>query len=277
MRMQTIMRSVLSGIKVARVRIFDSVSEAIRSMHSERPHVVLTDLAMQPTSGVELIKLMRRPDMDPLCYVPIIVVTSQASRSMLVQSMEAGAHHVLAKPVSPSIILKTLRWVSRDSRVIAREGDRYIITGIEEVVSQIAGTQTSAAGGSNSGDDGLKFHRVANNGESGENGGLKFQREEAGDGSGDDGLKYQRVDTVEESDSGLKFSRDQAAQGDDDLKFRKEAEVSSNTPMPERKPTPFAAARPKPDASKEAAPAKDKPEEDAAPQRKRRAFAALAR
>ncbi|MEM1366229.1 MAG: response regulator, partial [Pseudomonadota bacterium] len=109
--MQTIMRSVLTSIKVSRVRIFDSVNDALRSMHSERPHVVLTDLAMHPTSGVDLIRLMRRPDMDPLCYVPVIVVTAQASRAMLMQAVEVGAHHVLAKPVSPMIILKTLKWL----------------------------------------------------------------------------------------------------------------------------------------------------------------------
>ncbi|MEO0637879.1 MAG: response regulator [Pseudomonadota bacterium] len=220
--MQTIMRSVLTSIKVSRVRIFDSVNDALRSMHSERPHVVLTDLAMQPTSGIDLIRLMRRPDMDPLCYVPVIVVTAQASRSMLMQAVEVGAHHVLAKPVSPMIILKTLKWLSRDARVIAEEGGRYIITGHEEIVSNLAETEV-AMGGGGSGEDGLKFSR----------------RESQKSGGSDSGLKFTRQESGEASDESLKFTRQDGAAGDDGLKFHRdetgqdEEAPSSVTPIPQ--------------------------------------------
>jgi CheY-like chemotaxis protein len=260
--MQTIMRSVLTSIKVSRVRIFDSVNDALRSMHSERPHVVLTDLAMQPTSGVDLIRLMRRPDMDPLCYVPVIVVTAQASRSMLMQAVEVGAHHVLAKPVSPMIILKTLKWLGRDARVIAEEGGRYIITGHEEIVSSLADAQV-ATGDGGSGDDGLKFSRRPSQDGASSDSGLKFTRTEAGESS-DDGLKFSRQET-ESSDEGLKFHRDGSGQDDADA-------PSSVTPMPDQPENGDAAANAAPNTDGEATPNPDHERP-----RPRRAFAPIAK
>jgi len=189
--MQNIIRSVLTSIKVNRVRVYESAQEAMRGMYAERPHVVLTDLALKPTSGIELIRLMRRTDMAPLCFVPII----------------------------PAMVLKGLRWVTGDDREMEAKGERFVINGYEEVLSALnygyGGRQGGGhndvsfrpiGGNSTGGDSDLKFHREAAN--EGLDEGLKFHRKDEISGEteiAEDALELDGEDTAEEGMSAAKL------------------------------------------------------------------------
>ncbi|NVK34838.1 MAG: response regulator [Rhodobacteraceae bacterium] len=135
--MQAIIRSIVSSFKVARVRAFDTVDEALQSMIAEPPNVILTDLRMKPTSGYQMLKLIRHRHMDPLCYVPILFLTAHGTLALVEKSLRAGAHHVLAKPVSPSTLYKRLKWLIRDDRpLVLQTNGFYNIEGINDVLDQ---------------------------------------------------------------------------------------------------------------------------------------------
>jgi CheY-like chemotaxis protein len=258
--MQTIMRSVLLAIKVSRVRIFDSANDALRSMHSKHPHVLLTDLQVGDVTGIDLIKLIRRPDLDPLCHVPVVVITGNASRATLSKAIEAGAHHIMAKPVSPSAIQKILTWLTQDNRMLEEIEGRMVIPGTDKILEAIAkANERSANQMVGSDDDGVNFRRTEATGGAGDDG-LKFKRNEAGEGS--DGLQFSRQ-AVGDTDDGLKFDRE--GQGDDKTKA-----PSSETPMPD-KSNEEASAGGNDDATGANSDAPDRPE------RKRRAFAQIAK
>lgn len=192
--MQNIMRSVLTLIKVSRVRVFENSNDAIRAMYSERPHLILTDLAGEATGGTDLINLIRRPDMVPLCYVPVIVVTADTSHSSILQALEAGAHYVMSKPVSPSKVEKVIRWVSSDTRPIALNNARFEISGIEELVANFK--RSTGAGGAG-GSEGLKFSIPGSN-----------------SAAGDAGLKFHRENSNEALEQRLRFAKENGAQPD---------------------------------------------------------------
>lgn len=137
--MQAIIRSIVSSFKVERVRAFDTVDDALQSMIAEPPHVILTDLSMKPTSGYQMLKLIRHRHMDPLCYVPILFLTAHATRPLVEKLLRAGAHHILAKPVSPSTLYKRLQWIMRDDRpLVLQKNGFYNIDGIDTVLDQQA-------------------------------------------------------------------------------------------------------------------------------------------
>ncbi|MBD8894368.1 response regulator [Roseibium litorale] len=137
--MQTIIRSILLSFKVARVRAFDSVDEALQSMLAEPPNVILTDWRMEPASGYQLLRLVRHRHMDPLCYVPILFITAHGTRALVDRALRAGAHHLLVKPLSPSTLYSRLRWLLRDDRVMALENSGfYNILGVSKLLDQAA-------------------------------------------------------------------------------------------------------------------------------------------
>ncbi len=133
--MQTIIRSILISFKVARVRIFDSVDEALEAMLAEPPNVILTDWRMEPASGYQLLRMVRHRHMEPLCYVPILFITAHGTRALVDKALRAGAHHLLVKPVSPSTLYRRLLWLMADSRPMVLENSGfYNIHGIHEAL-----------------------------------------------------------------------------------------------------------------------------------------------
>ncbi|MCV6548049.1 MAG: response regulator [Cohaesibacter sp.] len=130
----TMIRSMISSLKVARVRTFDRGDLALQAMLHEPPNVILTDLVMSPMSGTQLLHLIRQQTMVPLCFVPVIVVTAHATQKRVAQLFQSGAHHVLAKPLSAAILQQRLVSLLSDSRLMDLAGDRYIISGMRETL-----------------------------------------------------------------------------------------------------------------------------------------------
>lgn len=132
----TMIRSMISSLKVARVRTFDRGDLALQAMLHEPPNVILTDLVMNPMSGTQLLHLVRQKTMVPLCFVPVIVVTAHATQKRVAQLFQAGAHHVLAKPLSATILQQRLVSLLKDDRLMDLAGERYIISGMRETLRE---------------------------------------------------------------------------------------------------------------------------------------------
>ncbi len=132
----TMIRSMISALKVARVRSFDRGDLALQAIMHEPPNVILTDLAMSPMSGIQLLRMVRQKTMTPLCYIPVIVITAHATQKRVAQLFESGAHHVLAKPMSSAALQQRLKSLVNDRRLMRLEGERYVIDGMHEVLEE---------------------------------------------------------------------------------------------------------------------------------------------
>lgn len=144
--MQTILRSTLLSFKVARVRTFDSVDDALEASLAEPPNLIITDWRMAPTTGYQLLRLIRHKHMEPLCFVPILFITAHGTRPLVDKALRAGAHHVLVKPLSPSTLYKRIEWVLHDDRPMVLENSGfYNIYGIQKLMDQQAEKMKSLA------------------------------------------------------------------------------------------------------------------------------------
>ena len=133
--MQTVLRSVLMPLRLNRTRVFDSADDALQAMFNEPPDLVITDWRMRPTSGYQMLKAMRHKRMEPLCYAPVIFVTAHATRPLVEKAIRGGAHHLLAKPVSPARLHECIHWVTNDAREFVADEQGYIhIAGVTETL-----------------------------------------------------------------------------------------------------------------------------------------------
>ena len=80
-------------------------SEGLRLVKNVRPNVVLVDLKMPGTSGLEVLE--RIPGIDP-GIVPI-VITGYGTIDSAVESMKTGAFDFLTKPFEPEKLLESVR------------------------------------------------------------------------------------------------------------------------------------------------------------------------
>jgi DNA-binding NtrC family response regulator len=79
-------------------------AEATRLVERQEPDIVITDLVMPDTSGLELLKHLKTG--DP--HRPVLLITAEGSVDTAVEAMKQGARDFLTKPLTDLVKLKTL-------------------------------------------------------------------------------------------------------------------------------------------------------------------------
>ena len=75
-------------------RAFESAEPALAALRRESPDVLITDIRMPGTSGLELLRLIR----DARPQLPVIVMTAHSDLGSAVSAYEGGAFEYLPKP-----------------------------------------------------------------------------------------------------------------------------------------------------------------------------------
>lgn len=78
---------------------------AIASFEKERPNVVITDIRMPETDGLEVLRRVREIDET----VPVILLTGFGDLDNAVRALRHGAYDFLQKPINPEILTNTVR------------------------------------------------------------------------------------------------------------------------------------------------------------------------
>src|SRR5438046_8356673 len=78
--------------------------EAATMVEHEDPDIVISDVVMPETSGLELLKKLKSG--DP--HRPVLLITAQGSIDMAVEAMKQGARDFLTKPLTDFPKLKSL-------------------------------------------------------------------------------------------------------------------------------------------------------------------------
>jgi CheY-like chemotaxis protein len=153
---QNMLRSMLAGAGAKRIRSSDNVTEALQTMIAEPPNLVLTAWDIGKYTGEKLLKVIRHKRMEPLCYLPVIVVTAHASLRVVDQAFSAGCTSLLVKPISPQALLRRVDWVTHDEREFVEDGNSLAISGVQDVLdSRVRKRKLSTVIASNSAVDAL--------------------------------------------------------------------------------------------------------------------------
>lgn len=92
--------------------IADNVQSAKDIIKNNRPDIVLTDIAMQGESGLDLIKYLKSNTKDKLTNIPILVVSAFAFEQDQEKALNAGASGFIAKPYIPKDVVKKVREIT---------------------------------------------------------------------------------------------------------------------------------------------------------------------
>ncbi len=91
--------------------------EAFDLFKSERPDLIISDLAMPELNGLELTEAVRR-----LAATPIIVLSVREAESMKIAALDGGADDYLTKPFSvPELLARVRAQLRRSAEPVAAE------------------------------------------------------------------------------------------------------------------------------------------------------------
>ncbi|PIB94022.1 response regulator [Caulobacter sp. FWC2] len=120
-----ILSQVVSGFGVKQLLRAESVADAQTLIRTKIFDLVISDVQMPVTDGIEFIEWLRKEGGENNRYVPVILVTGHTRTSQIFKLRDAGSNYVVAKPITPKVLLERIVWVAREERQFI-ECDTYI-------------------------------------------------------------------------------------------------------------------------------------------------------
>lgn len=86
------------------VKLFQSVDEFLQSNSYYQHGLVIADVRMPGTSGIQLVEYFKKNNI----HMPVILISAYADIPMVVRAMKAGAKDILLKPFSSQKLMKSV-------------------------------------------------------------------------------------------------------------------------------------------------------------------------
>ena len=78
--------------------------------------LIVANANMRDSSGYDFVQWLRRANLEPNSFTPAIILTGHTQVSNVRKARDCWANFIVAKPVSPSVLLERILWVARESR-----------------------------------------------------------------------------------------------------------------------------------------------------------------
>lgn len=142
------------GLQVAgfQVTICSSAAEALKHLHPHFDGVILSDVRMPRTDGVQFMEQVKAIDPE----IPILLITGHGDVEMAVSALKTGAYDFLTKPFPMDKLIASLRQAAENRRLVMENrhlrtlgennvGDKQMLLGdcsamvrLREALSQLA-------------------------------------------------------------------------------------------------------------------------------------------
>jgi len=99
---------------------------ALESIRTCDPDVMLLDWDMPVLTGMEVMRIVRSPEVFPRPNLPIIMLTNRGHRASVLQALRTGANEFLIKPTSAKALRDRLTSIVFKPRPMVRMGDYYV-------------------------------------------------------------------------------------------------------------------------------------------------------
>ncbi len=124
--MRRLTRLMLTNLGSKSVFEADDGLEALETIRTCDPDVMLLDWDMPILDGMEVIRIVRSPGVFPRPNLPIIMLTDRGQRLCVMEALRAGVHEFLLKPTSPKLLHERLMSIVVRPRPMIKLGDYYV-------------------------------------------------------------------------------------------------------------------------------------------------------
>ncbi|USN98335.1 MAG: response regulator [Phycisphaeraceae bacterium] len=98
--MRNIQRSVLRQLGIEQIEEACDGQDALSKVGAFQPDLILVDWNMPNMDGLSFIKAFRKQDKS----TPLIMVTTEAEKSRVIEAIKAGVNNYLVKPFTPDML-----------------------------------------------------------------------------------------------------------------------------------------------------------------------------
>jgi DNA-binding response OmpR family regulator len=106
---------LMRDIARSQVWVAETREKAMRLAGSYDPHIIFTEMGPSPLDGIAFTKELRRSHISAR-YVPVIMITGQATAAGILGARDGGVHEFLRKPFTMKDLLRRLEAVTLRQR-----------------------------------------------------------------------------------------------------------------------------------------------------------------
>lgn len=111
-----VMAEMFAGFGVHTPRRCQTGVEARTTVQERILNLMVVDSALVDEEGYDFIHWLRRSEIAPNCYAPVILITGHTKPSQIFRGRDAGASFVVRKPVAPLVMMQRIMWLLNDQR-----------------------------------------------------------------------------------------------------------------------------------------------------------------
>lgn len=111
-----LLKQILNGFGVRAVHACQHVRDAQRIFYDHELELIIVDPLFIDDSGFDFIRMVRREENSPNRAVAIIAALGHQTLGNVRAARDAGASVVVAKPLSPEVLMQRIHWVARENR-----------------------------------------------------------------------------------------------------------------------------------------------------------------
>lgn len=116
---------ILSGFGATKmVRCNDQASaevEVVKTIFD----LIIVDATGPSLAGFNFVKWLRRSGIEPNCHTPVLLTSGHTAQNSVKEARDCGAHFIIAKPMTPTVVLERIIWISKEGRKFL-ETDTYV-------------------------------------------------------------------------------------------------------------------------------------------------------
>jgi DNA-binding response OmpR family regulator len=107
---------ILVGIGAKQLTKCDTIEEAKGHLGKINFDLAIVDAFLGDEDGYDFVSWMRRNAPEPNKFMPVIVVSAHTRAPHVVKARDCGAHFIVAKPLTPIVLIERIFWVARAGR-----------------------------------------------------------------------------------------------------------------------------------------------------------------
>ena len=123
--MRSILRMLLGAFRVHVLAEAKDGAEAWGKLRDTQPEFILVDWEMEPVSGIELTKQVRKAGDSPDRFIPMIMITSHSEKARITEARDAGINEILIKPISATQLYQRIKSVIDRPRQFVESRDYF--------------------------------------------------------------------------------------------------------------------------------------------------------
>lgn len=118
-----ILSSIVQGFGVREQTRAASAAAAKDIVQKRQIDLILIESAMSEMDGADFVRWLRRETPEPLCMTPVVMLSGHATRAQVAKSRDCGASFIIAKPLTPAVLLQRLLWLAADQRAFVQSAN----------------------------------------------------------------------------------------------------------------------------------------------------------